>query len=896
MPRAESHVLVTGVTGFLGKVVLEALVRRADELGVTRIYLLIRPKRDRTPQERFTSEVVASDCFRLLPEQWEKRCTVVLGNVTEPDLALSAVDEDILIEHVTHIINCAACVDFDRPLEEATSSNVTGALNVLAFAKRCSALRSMVHVSTAYVWPGRLAAQPCDESLVPLPFEADAVYADIIADRANRDDLLRQTGHANTYTLTKCLAEHLLIARQGAVPVRIVRPSVISTCRLHPFPGWVDSTSGFTGFVTLYGRGFLRVLGCDAGARPDIVPCDEVADRVLRSAFEPDRTKPIEHAVAGLQRSSTIRDITDGAERYFARYPAGGRARWRFIGKWGWRAIVREFLHTTIPLFLARAYFSAIGRATDAQSIRRVQSVLWYMNRGFRSFTHTTFDFRVADAASMPGFDPREYHATICAGVRRHLLKHSVDEMPFAGRRHAGQGGDLRWALRQPRMSAALRVGGFVLSKMWRRCTDLVTFDEAAFERARAMAKPDELVVIVPTHRSYFDFLAVPYLFFARPDLGIDIPHIAATEDFARIPVVGTLLRSARVFFIRRGVGTADPELTRRVSELAAGGHTLKFFVEGTRSRSRRTLPPRRGLLRALQSTGKRCVILPVAVSYDRIPEEAALARELAGARKEPHRLSDILRWMLRLWRGHIRLGRIHVSCGSPLHLDSSTDVPALSRAIVGELQAATVISTFHLRVFLSRCPVHGFDLTRLRDAVRHRGGVVLESSLPIPAPVDDTLHECLLNQWIWLFYRDLAEIAETNPALRDHIEQCAWASRPQRVTAAPGALAGLLEALFSPICRRYAEVARHVAEATTPGEHLLVSAVADALPHVFRPDVELALQDMARHEILSRQHDGFRWNGRRDAVLSYAQACEWRAPVVGGTFPSTIQSSAAYA
>src|SRR6185503_7212676 len=106
MPRAESHVLVTGVTGFLGKVVLEALVRRADELGVTRIYLLIRPKRDRTPQERFTSEVVASDCFRLLPEQWEKRCTVVLGNVTDPDLALSAVDEDILIEHVTHIINC----------------------------------------------------------------------------------------------------------------------------------------------------------------------------------------------------------------------------------------------------------------------------------------------------------------------------------------------------------------------------------------------------------------------------------------------------------------------------------------------------------------------------------------------------------------------------------------------------------------------------------------------------------------------------------------------------------------------------------------------------------------------------------------------------------------------
>ena len=272
------------------------------------------------------------------------------------------------------------------------------------------------------------------------------------------------------------------------------------------------------------------------------------------------------------------------------------------------------------------------------------------------------------------------------------------------------------------------------------------------------------------------------------------------------------------------------------------------------------------------------------------------MARELAGARKEPHRLSDILRWILRLWRGDVRLGRIHVSCGSPLHLDSSTDVPGLSRDIAGELQAATVVSTFHLRVFLSRCPVPGIDLPRLRDAVRHRGGVVVESSLPIPPHVDDTLHECLLNQWIWLFYRDVAEIADANPALRDHIEQCEWSRRPRRATAAPGALAGLLEALFAPICRRYAEVARHVAEATTAGEHLGMPEIADALPHVFRPDVELALHDMARREILSRQNQGFRWDGRPDALVSYAKACEWPTPVVGGTLPSTIQSPAAYA
>ena len=246
------------------------------------------------------------------------------------------------------------------------------------------------------------------------------------------------------------------MSRRGVVPLRIVRPSIISACRLHPFPGWIDSTSGFTGFVALYGRGFLRVLACEPSARADIIPCDEVVDRVLRSAFELDRTKPIEQAVAGLHRSSTVDEIVDGAERYFARHPAGGRARWRFVGAWGWRARVREWLHTTMPLFLARTYFAATGRSTHARGIRRVQSVLWYINRGFRPFTHATFDFRGADAESVPAFDPREYHAIICAGVRRHLLKHGADAMPFAGRRHTGPGSDLRWALRQARVSASL--------------------------------------------------------------------------------------------------------------------------------------------------------------------------------------------------------------------------------------------------------------------------------------------------------------------------------------------------------------------------------------------------------------------------------------------------------
>ena len=39
-----AHVLLTGVTGFVGKVVLYDLLRRREELGIGRVSVLVRPK------------------------------------------------------------------------------------------------------------------------------------------------------------------------------------------------------------------------------------------------------------------------------------------------------------------------------------------------------------------------------------------------------------------------------------------------------------------------------------------------------------------------------------------------------------------------------------------------------------------------------------------------------------------------------------------------------------------------------------------------------------------------------------------------------------------------------------------------------------------------------------
>ena len=64
------RVLVTGATGFMGKVLLEKLLRSCQNIST--IYLLIRPKREKSPQQRldeFTYLPVSSNRYVLENER-----------------------------------------------------------------------------------------------------------------------------------------------------------------------------------------------------------------------------------------------------------------------------------------------------------------------------------------------------------------------------------------------------------------------------------------------------------------------------------------------------------------------------------------------------------------------------------------------------------------------------------------------------------------------------------------------------------------------------------------------------------------------------------------------------------------------------------------------------------
>ena len=138
-------------------------------------------------------------------------------------------------------------------------------------------------------------------------------------------------------------------------------------------------------------------------------------------------------------------------------------------------------------------------------------------------------------------------------------------------------------------------------------------------------------VVLLPSHRSYLDFILVTYLMF---EFNITLPCIAAGQgvwgsaksgwsygvkwvwpqckvggvtvlflpplpDFMHMSVVSSFLRRSGGFFLRRTFGS--DRLYKVVFSLyvqvllSNGDAPMEFFVEGTRSRTAKSLHPKLG-------------------------------------------------------------------------------------------------------------------------------------------------------------------------------------------------------------------------------------------------------------------------------------------------------------
>lgn len=866
-------VLLTGATGFVGKVVLEELMRRRSELGVREVILLVRPGKTRAgdriePRARFERGIADVALFAGLAPGWTEAVSVVACDLEQPRAGMSEADFAAVTARVTHVIHCAASIEFDLPIQQAAMSNINTALEVLEVARACKKLVGMVDVSTAYVTPWRKA--PIREELVHLPRPAEETWRDIRDGRRSEAEMLAETGHPNTYTFTKCLSEHLVSQRRGNVPVIVVRPSIVSASYQHPFPGWLDSPAALAGCLLYTGLGVVRAFKADPATRLDVVPVDVVSSTIIKAAFfsrfpKPGEPEPIRYAAMGVEHAMRIDLAGHGSVDFFKVRPGVVSVPNVYIGKDAHDFARVDLLRRELPTQMTRALLMATFRTRDVKRLDRADEKVRYLNAAFEYFTHHTFDFRAEDPVVPEGFNPAAYVQTVYRGMYKHLLKYDERELTFAGAAHDDGRDDVTWVREHNNANAATRALGLGLRKAMRRCSESITFDRVSFERAIADASPDTRLILAPTHRSYLDFLLMSYLAFQHPELRIPMPHIAAAEEFGNIPVVGKILQEAGAFYIKRGLGKEAPDLNHQLKRIAHSPASLMFFVEGQRSRSRHTLSPKRGLLRGLQASEQRFTVLPIAMAYDRLPEEFAFERELRGGTRSRMSLGAILKWLGQLARDEVQLGRMHVACGEPIELSPHTDVPALAMKVVSEQQTHMAVSSFHLRTFLAE-PVNaelvrmGVDEAYLTAALRARGARVIASNLPVPANITPWLGQSLRNQWAPWFMGDALALHPNDPVVAEYIERNVWMPLPEARDLEDARNRGIVDSLLLPVIRDYRTV---VSQLRGPDDKLVRPtplSLVRAMPTLHLPHLEDAYAALAARGVLSRTEDGYTW------------------------------------
>jgi glycerol-3-phosphate O-acyltransferase len=217
----------------------------------------------------------------------------------------------------------------------------------------------------------------------------------------------------------------------------------------------------------------------------------------------------------------------------------------------------------------------------------------------------------------------------------------------------------------------AVEIWEKILTWLWNNIYDGVVVDSDGIAKIRQVSKKMPFVII-PCHRSHFDYLLLSYIFYKN---NIQMPFIAAGNNLAFFPM-GFIFRKSGAFFLRRsfkGNNLYAEVFNHYIQALLKEGLPLEFFIEGGRSRTGKMVMPRYGLLSMILDAYQEKVcddlaVIPVYIGYDRVIEEKAYLEELGGAPKEKEKASAMIKsgGLLRK-----RYGRVYMNVGEPILMKS---------------------------------------------------------------------------------------------------------------------------------------------------------------------------------------------------------------------------------
>ncbi|XP_049982449.1 fatty acyl-CoA reductase 2 isoform X1 [Alexandromys fortis] len=300
---SNKSLLITGATGFLGKVLMEKLFRTSPHLKV--IYILVRPKSGQTLQER-VFQILNSKLFEKVKEvcpNVHEKIRPISADLNQRDLAISKEDMQELLSCTNIIFHCAATVRFDAHLREAVQLNVIATQQLLLMASQMPKLEAFIHISTAF---SNCNLSHIDEVIYPCPVEPRKIIDSMEwLDDSIIDEITPKLigDRPNTYTYTKALGEMVVQQESGNLNVAIIRPSIVGATWQEPFPGWVDNLNGPSGIIIATGKGFLRSIKATPMAVADVIPVDTVVNLTIAvgwyTAVHRPKSTLIYHSTSG---------------------------------------------------------------------------------------------------------------------------------------------------------------------------------------------------------------------------------------------------------------------------------------------------------------------------------------------------------------------------------------------------------------------------------------------------------------------------------------------------------------------------------------------------------------------------------------------------------------------
>jgi thioester reductase-like protein len=321
MPDRETF-FITGFPGFIADRLLERLAKTES-----RFILLVQP----SWLDRARHEI---DRIAQLTGRSPDDFQIVEGDITQPQLGLTAESLALAQQQTTRVFHLAALYDLAVKREPAMRVNVGGTRNVVDFARTLPALQHFHHVSTCYVAGKREGA-------------------------ILETELRHDAGYRNYYEESKYLAELEVESVKDQLPITIHRPSVVCG----------DSRTGETVkydgvyYLILYLLRWPSLSSVNIGNERvslNLVPVDFVVDAMAALAFD-------RNAIGKTVQLSDPSPLTTNALfNTIAGALNGKRSRLTAPAKW-----VRFFLmlppspkitglpHSAVPYFFVRQLYDS---------------------------------------------------------------------------------------------------------------------------------------------------------------------------------------------------------------------------------------------------------------------------------------------------------------------------------------------------------------------------------------------------------------------------------------------------------------------------------------------------------------------------------------------------------